>query len=68
LPTGSAIMDARLSGPGLEGPGLVSRNVIMRVTAVASIRGRARFVRVAIVRLRAGAGSDGPLIQVLTWE
>ncbi len=67
-PTGSAIVDARLSGPGLAGPGFVSRNVIMRVTAAAAVRGRARFVRSAVVRLRAIPGSDGPLIQVLTWE
>jgi general secretion pathway protein K len=68
LPTGSAIIDARLSGPGLTGPGLVSRNVIMQVTAVASIRGRARFVRSAIVRVRATPSDNGPFIQVLTWE
>lgn len=68
LPTGSAIIDARLSGPALAGPGFVSRNVVMRVTAVASIPGKARFIRSAIVRIRAAAGGDGPLIQVLTWE
>jgi general secretion pathway protein K len=67
-PAGSAIVDARLSGPGLAGPGFVSRDVIVRVTAVASVQGRARFVRTAIVRFRAMPGNDGPLIQVLTWE
>jgi general secretion pathway protein K len=67
-PVGSAIVDARLSGPGFVGPGFVSHDVIMRVTATALVPGRARFVRSAVVRLRASLGGDGPLMQILTWE
>jgi len=71
-PASTAASDARLSGAAASGPGFVSRNVIVRITAVAALPGRARFVRSAVVRVRADSApetSGGPhLIEILTWE
>jgi general secretion pathway protein K len=67
-PAGMAV-DA---GNSLSDNHLLSRNVIMHVTAVAVIPGRARFVRSAVVRIRADPAADpetaGDLVQILTWE
>jgi hypothetical protein len=71
-PAAVAVGDARTSGGGAVALGFVSHNVIMRVTATAVVHGAARFVRSAVVRLRAepgpAAASAGDLMQVLTWE
>jgi general secretion pathway protein K len=72
-PAATAIGDARTAGgDGATGPGFVSRDVVMRVTAVAVVRGGARFVRSAVVRVRTGSddatGTRTDVIQVLTWE
>jgi general secretion pathway protein K len=64
-----ATADARGSSSDESIPG---RNVIMRVTAAATIPGRARFVRSAVVRIRADPAAEaetaGDLVQILTWE
>ncbi len=71
-PAAAAISDAAADQPGAAGPDFVSDNLAMRLTAVAVIPGRARFVRSAVVRLRLGAAADGgagdSLVQVLDWE
>ena len=68
-PAGMAVADAGSSSSGESIPG---RNVIMRVTAAAAIPGRARFVRSAVVRIRADPAAEaetaGDLVQILTWE
>ena len=52
--------------PGEQG--LVNPNIVMRVTAAATIRGRARAVRSAVVLIHAGTEVNGKLYQVLVWE
>jgi general secretion pathway protein K len=68
-PVGAAIADA---GSTKSDNRVVSQNVIMRVTAVAIIPGRASFVRSAVVRIRADPAAEpetaGDLVQILTWE
>ena len=66
---GVAVADA---GNSKSGGRLFSGNIVMRVTAVAAIPGRARFVRSAVVRIRADPDAEaetaGDLVQILTWE
>jgi general secretion pathway protein K len=68
-PAGVAVADAVSSN---SGNGSSGRNIIMRVTALAAIPGRARFVRSAVVRIRADPAAEpeaaGDLVQILTWE
>jgi general secretion pathway protein K len=71
-PAAAAVGDAGTAKPGAAGPGFVSNNVIVRLTATAVVPGRARFVRSAVVRVRSGSG-EAPtglhdLVQVLTWD
>jgi general secretion pathway protein K len=71
-PAAIAVGDARTSGGGAVAAGFVSRNAIVRLTATAVVHGTARFVRSAVVRLRAEPGPEAAkvvdLMQVLTWE
>jgi general secretion pathway protein K len=71
-PTGATPAGLAVAGGSGSGNGLSSHNVIMRVTAIAAIPGRARFVRSAVVRIRADPAAEpetaGDLVQVLTWE
>ena len=81
-PAGAAVADARYSSSGVSGPGYTSRNTIIGLRATAVVYGRARFVRSAVVRMRAGPGTDlrmragpgtdagprGDLLQILNWE
>ncbi len=71
-PAAVAVSDSRLTAGGATVPDIVSRNVIMRVSATAVVGGRARFVRRAVVRLRHGSGAPASgmrdLLQVLAWE
>jgi general secretion pathway protein K len=73
-PTGATPAAAAVAGTADSGTGTSfgSRNLVMRVTAAAVLPGRARFVRSAVLRLRADAmanpGKGGAMIQVLTWE
>ena len=68
-PAGLAVADTGSSNSANRSS---SRNVIMRVTAVGAIPGRARFVRSAVVRIRADPAAEpeaaGDLVQILTWE
>jgi general secretion pathway protein K len=68
-PAGVAVADTSNAKSGNSFSG---RNIIMRVTAVAAIPGRARFARSAVVRIRADPAAEpetaGDLVQVLTWE
>jgi hypothetical protein len=68
-PAGLAGADTGSSKSGANSPG---RNIIMRVTAVGAIPGRARFARSAVVRIRADPAAEpeaaGDLVQILTWE
>lgn len=45
-----------------------SPNMVMRITAAATIRGRARAVRSAVVRIHTTTEVNGKLYQVLAWE
>lgn len=68
-PAATAVGDAALSQAGATLPSFGSDNVVMHVTAVAVIPGRARFVRSTVVRIRADAATiDGKPLQILTWE
>ncbi len=71
-PAAAAVGDALVSGKNGVEPGFVSKNVIVHVTADAVVRGRARFVRSATIRVRHGMGPDagtgGDAVQVLTWD
>jgi general secretion pathway protein K len=71
-PVAAAIGDARMLNPAAGQPLAASRNVILRVTATAVLRGPARFVRSAVLRMRASPGPQparvADLIQVLAWE
>jgi general secretion pathway protein K len=71
-PAGAAVSDARYASNAVSGPGFISGNAIIRVSATAIVRGRARFVRSAVVRVRSGPGTDAgtgsDLVQILTWE
>jgi general secretion pathway protein K len=67
-PVGSTLSDLRVSSRGDTGPVPISHNVVMRLTAVAVVRGRSQFARSAVVRIRAEPASGGSLFQVLTWE
>jgi general secretion pathway protein K len=68
-PVGVAVADGGSSGSGNHP---ASRNIIMNVTTVAAIPGRARFVRSAVVRIRTDPAAEpeapGDLVQILTWE
>ena len=68
-PAGVAVAD---TGSSRSGNRFSSRNVIMRVTAAATIPGRAHFVRSAVVRIRADPAAEAEtaadLVQILTWE
>jgi general secretion pathway protein K len=66
-PAEQAAADARLAHPGPDAPRFASHNAIMRITAVAVVHGRARFVRSAIVRVRDNQVGGSP-VQLLTWE
>jgi general secretion pathway protein K len=67
----AAVADARLANRVVE-PTFSSQNIIVHVTAAASVAGRAKFVRSAVLRLRGNrtseAGAMRGVIQVLTWE
>jgi general secretion pathway protein K len=67
-PVGSAIVSARVSTRTAPIPEFVSHNLVMRITARATDAAGARFVRSAVVRIRAQADGDGPVFQVLSWE
>jgi general secretion pathway protein K len=71
-PAAAATGDARISRGGAAVTSFVSHNVVLRLTATAVVRGKARFIRSAVVRMRAAAVEPASavrdLIQVLTWE
>ena len=65
---GMAVPDTRATAGNLREQGLVSPNMVMRLTAAAVIRGRAHAVRSAVVRIRAATENNGKFYQVLAWE
>jgi general secretion pathway protein K len=70
-PASAAVADAKLANRAVE-PAFSGQNIVVHVTAVASVADRAKFVRSAVLRLRGNvtpeAGAMRSVIQVLTWE
>jgi general secretion pathway protein K len=68
-PVASVMVDARSLRHDGQSSGFVSGNLIKRVTAVAVVQGRSRFVRSAVVMVRLEPGTTNTnLVGVLTWE